>query len=376
MRILYITDALAIYGGLERILVEKVNLLKTLYGYEIYLVTLDQGKHPILYSLDPNVKHSDLDIQFHKQYIVKGVRRLFEMIRLHVLFRRRLKAKIKEVRPDVIVCVRLKLVRTICKVKGVIPLLYESHTYRMASELEGANYISRIKSFICRRNEKLPQMVVALTDGDATDWKKSNPAVCVIPNVVHLNKSGNYSDCKSKSAIFVGRFSKQKDIRTLLYIWKLVHKLHPDWTLQIYGGYGEEQDMLLPEIGKMDGNIILRDPTPTILEKYLENSILLLTSLYEPFGLVLPEAMSCGLPVVAFDCPYGPADIITDGVDGFLIKERDASQFAEKVSLLMDDLVLRQTMGQAGIISSQRFAAEQIMPMWKCLFEQFNKKYN
>ena len=100
----------------------------------------------------------------------------------------------------------------------------------------------------------------------------------------------------------------------------------------------------------------------------------LLTSLYEPFGLVLPEAMSCGLPVVAFDCPYGPADIISDGVDGFLVKDRDIKVFAEKVCLLMDDISLRKKMGQAGIVSSQRYSTERIMPMWKQFFEQMLNK--
>ena len=110
---------------------------------------------------------------------------------------------------------------------------------------------------------------------------------------------------------------------------------------------------------------------------YMKNSILLMTSIYEPFGLVLPEAMSCGLPVVAFDCPYGPADIITDGVDGFIIKDRNVEEYANKVCLLMDDVSLRIKMGQAGIVSSQRYTAERIMPMWKQLFEQVveqNKK--
>lgn len=370
MRLLYITDALAIYGGLERILVEKVNLLKRFYGYEIYLVTLNQGEHPVLYSLDPDVKYYDLGILFHKQYNFGGVRRLFEINRLQLLFNRRLQMKIEEIEPDVIVCARVDLLRTVNKVKGNIPLIYESHTYRRAAEMEGTTFFTYMKLLMYRRYEKLPQMIVTLTDGDAQDWKKRNPNVCVIPNVVNLNNSGSYTDCESKSVIFVGRFSKQKDIRTLLSVWKIIHKVHPEWSLQIYGGYGSQQDQLLPEIKRMDANIIVNDPTPNIFEKYRENSILLLTSIYEPFGLVLPEAMSCGLPVVAFDCPYGPADIITDGVDGFLIKNMDVNLFAEKVSLLMDNLKLRQTMGQAGIISSQRYSAERIMPEWKHLFEQ------
>lgn len=374
MKLLYITDALAIYGGLERILVEKVNLLKKIYGYEIYLITLNQGDHPVLYSLDPNVKYSDLGILFHKQYDFGGIKRILEINRLHLLFRRRLQVKIAEIEPDVIICARIDLLKTIDKVKGDIPLVFESHTYRRTTEMEGATFFTHMKSWMYRRYEKLPQMIVTLTDGDAQDWKTRNPNICVIPNVVNLNNSGSYSDCVSKSVIFVGRFSKQKDIRSLLSIWKIVHKAHPDWSLHIYGGYGSEQDQLLPEIKRMDANITVYDPIPNILDKYHENSILLLTSIYEPFGLVLPEAMSCGLPVVAFDCPYGPADIITDGVDGFLIKERDVNLFAEKVSLLMDDVNLRRTMGQAGIISAQRYTAERIMPEWKQLFDQMIDK--
>ena len=93
------------------------------------------------------------------------------------------------------------------------------------------------------------------------------------------------------------------------------------------------------------------------------------TSLYEPFGLVLPEVMSCGIPVVAFDCPYGPREIITDGVDGFLIKDRNVEVFAEKVCQLMCNEELRRKMGQAGVISSKRFSADIIMPQWKSLFD-------
>ena len=99
-----------------------------------------------------------------------------------------------------------------------------------------------------------------------------------------------------------------------------------------------------------------------------------MTSAYEPFGLVLPEAMSCGIPVVAFDCPYGPSDIITDGKDGFLIRNFDIQLFAEKVCLLMDKPDLRKKMGKAGAASSRRYEAKLIMPQWKVLFEKICTK--
>ena len=99
-----------------------------------------------------------------------------------------------------------------------------------------------------------------------------------------------------------------------------------------------------------------------------------MTSRYEPFGLVLPEAMSFGVPVVAFDCPFGPASIITNGKDGFLVKNRDINEFAEKVCLLIENPEMRKAMGRAGIQSSQRYSAFLIMPKWKALFEQISSK--
>ena len=124
----------------------------------------------------------------------------------------------------------------------------------------------------------------------------------------------------------------------------------------------------------MNNNIHIHEPESTILKRYCESSILLLTSIYEPFGLVLPEAMSCGLPVVAFDCPYGPAEIITDGVDGFLVKGRDVNEFANRVCQLIEDPNLRIQMGRAAIKSSQRFRADLIMPQWQNLFSDLTSK--
>jgi glycosyltransferase involved in cell wall biosynthesis len=84
--------------------------------------------------------------------------------------------------------------------------------------------------------------------------------------------------------------------------------------------------------------------------------------------------MSCGLPVVAFDCPYGPADIITDGTDGFLVKAGEKKCYKDKVCYLLDNVTLRQKMGRAGQQSSQRFDASKVMPIWKNMFEQIMKR--
>ena len=369
MRILYVCDELAIYGGLERVIVDKVNWLAEDKGYEVCLLTVNQGTHPVCFQLHSDVLFNDLDIQFYQQYHLSFWRRLIKSRQLHHLFRKRMASKIKEFAPNVIVCTRLDYLCDVLQVKGRIPLVFESHASRLATYFEGDGILRRLHVRYLQSAVKKAQMVVALTEGDAVEWRKLTTNVCVIPNVVHLNESDSCSECTAKSVIFVGRFSKQKDIGSLLRIWNSVYQRHPDWSLHIYGGYGDEQEALLTEIRQMNVNIIVHEPTPDIVEKYKESSILLLTSRYEPFGLVLPEAMSCGLPVVAYDCPYGPADIITDGEDGFLVPKQDIAAFTEKVSLLMDHQELRVKMGMAGIESSQRYAASRIMPLWKNLFK-------
>lgn len=369
MRILYVCDALAIYGGLERVLIDKSNWLVEYGGCDVFLLTVNQGSRPICYPLHPEVLYADLNIAFYQQYHLSFFYRLIKNIRFHHLFRERMIKKIQGFAPDVIVCTRLDYIRDIIQVRGVIPLIFESHSSCLASRFEGDGMLRRLHVWYLQLAVKKVQMVVALTKGDAEEWKKLTSNVCVIPNVVHLN-DGDCSDCSVKSIISVGRFSKQKDMSSLLHIWNKVYHQHPDWQLHIYGGYGEEQEIIFSKIREMNANILVHESTPDIMEKYKESSILLLTSQYEPFGLVLPEAMSCGLPVIAFDCPYGPADIISDGIDGFLIKNRNIDDYVDRVCQLIEDYLLLYKMGQAGVHSSRRFDSNHVMPQWKMLFSK------
>ena len=374
MKIIYINDALAIWGGLERIVVDKVNELASRYDYNMFLVTSNQGNHPIPYPLNPKVVHRDLNIQFHQEYQYHGFQRLKKKVELERLYVSRLRDFLNKIKPDLIVCVRSEYIGAIIKVKGVIPLVYESHTSRFAHRFINADWYTKFRAFFNNRDVRFADSVVVLTAGDAKDWCGINRNICVIPNIVNINDTNRFSDYNSKSAIFVGRFCAQKDISSLLRIWQIVHSRHSDWTLHIYGGYGEEQESHIKNIEKMNANVIVHEPTCEIFDCYKESSISLLTSVYEPFGLVMPEAMSCGLPVVAFDCPYGPADIITDGVDGFLVKNRDINEFANRVCQLIEDKDLRVRMGLAGVKSSQRYRADVIMPKWKELFERLCQK--
>ena len=369
MRILYITDALAVRGGIERVLHDKMNYLVEHYCCDVHVVTTDQGEHPISYSLDERIHVHDLGILFYHQYRYKGLKRLFKYLKSERLFRKRLHACLQDVKPDLIDCIRVEFVRAIVDVKGAVPLICESHSICRAPYYEIASILYRIRLHLSsfRKLNKV-DIMVALTQGDANDWKKYCKKVCVIPNVVHLNDTGRYGSLESKIALFVGRFSGQKDFGTLIEIWKIVHQRYPEWELHAYGE-GTLRPYFEKLVKELDINIKIYTPIHNIFEKYLEGTMLLMTSRYEPFGLVLPEAMSCGLPVIAFDCPYGPADIINDGINGFLIKGRDISVYADHVCQLIESGSLRLKLGAAAKLSVNKYVDNRIMPKWKSLFD-------
>lgn len=368
MRLLYVTDALAIWGGLERILAEKMSYLAEKYHYDIRLVTINQGAHPLPYPLHPSITHRDLRVNLHHKYLYRGLKRALITIKLEALYIRRLRREIKKNKPDVVILMRYEHWEVYFCTQG-LPLVVESHSMCICNLFGDCTFLQRSWVNLSKYLSKRANRLVTLTEGDASDWAHYTNKIQVIPNVVHLNEEGTFTNQTAKSVVFAGRIAPQKDVFTLLRIWELVHRRHPEWMLNIFGE-GEQEDALCQEVKVMNANICLHAPSKFIMERFKENSILVVTSEFEPFGLVIPEAMSCGLPVVSFDCPYGPADIITDGVDGFLIKDRDIGAFADRVCLLIEDEALRMRMGQNGILSSQRYRAEIIMPKWVKLFEE------
>ena len=370
MKVLYVFRSLAHWGGIERILVDKMNCLAMTYGYEVYMLTADQGNHPVPYQLASTVHLEDLGICFHHQYRYSLLKRLLVAKRKERLFKKLLSERLRSVSPDVIVCTTANDVdiNILVKLKGDIPLIVESHSIcRMTLGRKGLR--GCYADYRYRKGLSKAQMIVALTEEDALEWRKIFSHVCIIPNTVHLN-DGHVSSLAPKRVIWVGRLDYQKRPMEAIRIWQQVYPRFSDWHLDIYGeGERQELESVALSLGM---NIHIHQPTEQIFDAYRESSVLISTSLFEPFGLVIPEAMSCGLPVVSYDSPYGPASIISEGKDGFVVPMHNRKEFARCLCQLMGDEELRKEMGRCAIASSRRYSADKIMPLWKQLFEQFN----
>lgn len=207
---------------------------------------------------------------------------------------------------------------------------------------------------------------VVLTPSNTNEWKSNN--VIVIPNPLTFYPEISAA-LTSKKVILVGSQSLVKGYDTAIKIWQQVGKSHPDWELHCYGK--RDSQNRFEEEAKQLGvtQMYFHDAVKNIEAKYLESSLLILPSRSEGFGMVLIEAMACGVPCIAFDCPSGPSDIITQDQDGLLIQNSDNVAFIKGLNYFIENETKRQQMGVKARQNVQRYLPENIVKQWDDLFK-------
>ena len=209
---------------------------------------------------------------------------------------------------------------------------------------------------------------VVLNENAVMEWPELTN-VRMIPDPLPLNLYVR-SDLRSKRIVTIGRYSYEKGYDCLLKIWSIVEKKCPDWQLNVYGmGDPTPYVKLMDELSIDQRRCHLNSSLVDVESEYLRSSILVQPSRTEGFGLVLVEAMACGLPVISFDCENGPRSLITDGEDGFLIPAYDVDLFSERLVTLMNDEKLRTIMGEKGVQNSQQYHISKIAQQWQQLFD-------
>ncbi len=372
MKIFYLIQGTFNSGGMERVLSIKATHLARA-GHDVTVVTTDQRGREPFFGFDPHVRQLDLGVDISDVESMSLLRKsLTYLIRLR-RYRARLSRLLAAERPDITVSMFCSEVHFLPRLRDGSRKVVEIHFSKLFRSQQGHSGLHRrINGFRSRADERAVaryDRFVVLTDEDRELWGDL-PNITVIPNPVPFFPD-RPAPLVTRNAIAVGRLSYQKGYERMIAAWEIVHRRHPGWRLDIFGG-GPDRKKLIERIGAagLDLTVTLHPPTPQIADKYRAAAFSVLSSRFEGLPMVLLESMACGVPAVAFTCHCGPRDIITDGADGLLAPEGDVEALAAGIIRLIEDPALRKKMGRAARRTvASRFSESVVMRRWEELFE-------
>ena len=364
------------YGGLEKQTVTLVNELAKTKEYKIQIISVyDMLKGKSFYSLDKNV-----DVKFladfgpnHKAFyyalkhfrLIKLLKESFVMIKCGIYKSFVLKKYIKKLDTDIIISSRIEFSKLI-KRRDTLNISQE-HSY-----INSKKYINKVKKYF-----KNIDKIVVMTKKAKEDYEKwlkysnSKAKVYDIPNMLEESKVDNFAKFNNKTLISVGRLEKEKDFLTLLDVFKIINNKYNDVKLKIVGE-GLQRREIEEKIERLNLNnkVILtgRISSQEVQEQMSASSVFVLTSLCESFSLVLCEAMEIGLPCVSFNIDVGPKEIIQNGINGYLIDNRDVNDMASCIENLLIDENKWNKISKNSIESVKKYYSESVVNEWQKLF--------
>lgn len=374
-KILYIFGGFYTPNGMASIISEKVNYLAENTDFEMFMVLTESLDKPEFYHLSEKVKRVNLNINFDELDRMSIFKKFVFYLIKQRKYRKLLTRCLMDIKPNVTVSITRREINFLTKIKDGSKKVSEIHFartfYRKIEKRYFTKWVNRWLSKLWMdnliKNLKDLDKFVVLTHEDMQNWLELNN-VMVIPNFVSKQSSGK-SDSSQKRVIAVGRYSWQKGFDLLIDAWQIVYNRHPDWRLDIYGGGDNDQYQKMADAKQLSSVVHCFPAVPNVCEKYLESSVFVLSSRYEGLPLVIIEAMGAGLPVVSFTCPCGPRDLIQDGFNGLLVEDGNVDQLADKISILIENDDMRQSMSYNAAASVAYYTKENIMQHWIKLFD-------
>lgn len=379
LKIVYITPALYMAGGVERVLTLKANYFAEHFGYDITIILTEGKDKPLFYPLSDKIKVVNLNIGFEELWTCSFVKKIWVYLKKQRRYKKALTNELMRLRPDITISLLRREINFLNEIKDGSRKIGELHINRANYrnfETNESNYFKNLFAKLWSNNllSHLGQLdkLVVLTEKDREAWKELDNVV-TIPDPLSFVPT-SVSPLTEKRVLAIARYSHEKGIDLLLKAWSKVALQMPDWRLVVFGdGDRKVYEQIINDLHIDSSRCQLNGRTNDVEMEYCNSSIFVLSSRFEGFGMVLTEAMACGLPVVSFDCPWGPRSIISDGKDGFLVENGNVDALASSLSHLMQNPSLCKSMAKVGQMNVQRFYMEQIANRWKDVFESNEK---
>ena len=376
LKLVYITPAIYSAGGIERVVTKKASYFAEKYGYDVTIIVTEGKGCDSFFPLSRKVKVVNFEINFEELWTCSFMKKVIVYLRKQRRFKKLLTQELMRMRPDVTISTLRREINFINEIKDGSKKIGELHVNRANYrnfKTENANCLKNLFAKFWSRDlvsylRKLDKLVV-LTEKDKEAWVELDNVIS-IPNPLPFMPLSK-SSLTEKRVICVARYSHEKGIDLLLRAWAEVENYCDEWRLDVFGeGDRTPYEHQIDKLGIDKTRCKLHGRTDDVEKEYSNSSIFVLSSRFEGFGMVILEAMACGLPVVAFDCPWGPRSIIHDGEDGLLVENGNVEQLAEKLIHLITDASQRAALSRSAQQRAQYYQMEHIAGMWKGLFEE------
>jgi glycosyltransferase involved in cell wall biosynthesis len=383
MKITFVISSLG-GGGAERVVSNMAGYWAE-KNWDVTILTLFHGRGPVSYELHPKVTHCDLSSSTLRHNPKPDAQSL---LALRDLFKALTSCERNFFIRDIILIVALRnaiiraqpqLVISFIDVTNIYMLLaaYRLNLPVIVSERCDPRQVSTGNEGcdqLRHRLYPLAKRVVLLDEGSLSFFSEEVQRCCrVIPNAVSLPPvsvahAGGAVTKRGKILLAMGRLDREKGFDLLLQAFSRIAPRHPEWSLHIWG-----RGPLLSTLTTLASDLGLGEKvrfqgfTYQPFDVMRNADLFVLSSRFEGFPNALLEAMACGLPVVSFDCPTGPGQIIRDGVDGVLVPPYDVGELINSLDRLMGDEAERQRLARKAPEVLERFSVERIMGMWENL---------
>lgn len=358
MKIAFVLSDFTSAGGIERV-TSTLSDTFVKNGHKVTIISFFRTNKNSIYESSHEVK---IEYLTNKSYLTKKIAGFSRLVMYLKIFRN-LKSFFKENKYDYVIGQGFPVNFSLWLIglkKNLIACEHTHYNY----------YNSLLKTLRLIVYKDL--ITIVLTEKDKIEFSKSLSNVYLIPNPTLFANNQILSDLTSTKIISVGRLEYEKGYDLLLHALKDVFNQHPEWSIDIYGN-GVLRTYLIELCDKMklNNNVFFKGVTNNIKEKYINASLFILSSRFEGFGMVLVEAASCGLPIISFDCPTGPNDILKDN-GGILVESGNVKALTDAILKMINDKELRIKYSQKGPGIAKRYSTDKIYEYWNDLFTKLN----
>lgn len=357
MNIVFITNTLNQVGGIERFITIWSDYFIEHLNYNVVIVDIHSENFNGFFTLNKKVNIEMLKIKTLDDFSLKG--KLSKMKEIN----EKVSSVVKKYKCDILFTFQHSISRYILSNKKQF-----KKSKIIVTEHNSHNVYSKKQTILNLLAYRRADKVVVFTESEKQYYKKFADTI----KIPHANsfKSKNISNSNIKRIIAVGRLEEIKGYRNLIDAFEIVCKIDKEWILNIIGDGSQklELEAKIKQKG-LSKRIQILPFTDKIKDEYLNSSIFALSSKFEGFGLVLIEAMECGLPVVSFNISAAQ-EILSNHEDSLLVNSFNVEEYAEALLSLMNSREKRVNMGKMARANAEKYSIDNIANQWVNLFNE------